>query len=128
MKNKKLFIIPGILILVIVSLIILLYPRESSGFDNYENKYDDVAIGDASIVIDKVKDDVVKYTPDNKVNTVIEQVEIDYQYTFKSVDTEFKDALTNIYVRSCTFVDINGAEHTVFINTLSDGTVIAQLE
>lgn len=128
MKNKKLLVVPCIIVLVLVGLIILLYPRKSSGFDIYENKYDDVAIGDASIIVDKVKDDVIKYTSDNKVNTVIEQVEIDYQYTFKSVDTEFKDALTNIYVRACTFEDVDGTEHTVFINTLSDGTVIAQLE
>ena len=128
MRNRKLFITLGITLVLIVLLVIFLYPHSKPSFYDYDNKFNNNAIGDASIIFDDIDKDATKYTSDNKVNTVIKQVETNYGYTFKHIEDEFMDTLTNIYVRSCVFENIDGVQYIVFINTLSDGTVIAQLE
>lgn len=129
MKKSLPLSIFGIIGLILIIVIVTLKSNNSEGFDDYQsNNYDSSVINNADIVLSDVKSDVTEYTSDDKVNSMISQVESEYKYQFKEIEAEFTDALTNIYVRSCIFTKSDGTECTVFINTLSDGTVIAQVE
>ena len=127
MKTRKLLLILLVSIIMVI-LIAVIYHKRNKDFYNYKNKYDNIAIRDADIISTDVNNNVKRYTSDDKVNTVIEQVEQNYNYTFKGIEIEYYDNLTNIYVRCCLFIKADGTECTVFINTLSDETVIAQVE